>query len=146
VKVDCAYFAIALALRHNTAIVVRSDLLHDDELSYTTDEIRSYYPKMVEITSSSFIPKIDSRGTEYVRHLMVKRYYEAIRQGNEEKIRQFEPYVNNNNNNNNVGGGDVSNSNGSNSSNSSSNSNVSVVVSGVNNIVGQDSNVTNASI
>ena len=125
VKVDSAYFAIALALRHNTAIVVRSDLLHDDELSYTTDEIRSYYPKMVE-TTTSFIPKIDSRGTEYVRGLMVKRYYEAIRQRNEEKIRQFEPYVNYN----------VSVDGSSRSS-----SNV-----GVNYIVGQDSNVTNASI
>jgi len=125
VKVDSAYFAIALALRHNTAIVVRSDLLHDEELSYTTDEIRSYYPKMVE-TTTSFIPKIDSRGTEYVRGLMVKRYYEAIRQRNEEKIRQFESYVNYN----------VSVDGSSRSS-----SNV-----GVNYIVGQDSNVTNASI
>ena len=125
VKVDSAYFAIALALRHNTAIVVRSDLLHDEELSYTTDEIRSYYPKMVE-TTICFIPKIDSRGIEYVRGLMVKRYYEAIRQRNEEKIKQFEPYVNYNI-----------------SIDGSSRSSSSV---GVNYIVGQDSNVTNASI
>ena len=125
VKVDSAYFAIALALRHNTAIVVRSDLLHDEELSYTTDEIRSYYPKMVE-TTTCFIPKIDSRGTEYVRGLMIKRYYEAIRQRNEEKIRQFESYVNYNV-----------------SVDGSSRSSSSV---GVNYIVGQDSNVTNASI
>ena len=91
VKVDSAYFAIALALRHHSAIVVRSDLLNDDELSYTTDELRSYYPKMVETTS--FIPKIDNRGHAYVTDRMIKRYHEAIRQRNDEKIKQLEPHV-----------------------------------------------------
>ena len=98
VEVNCAFEAIALALRHSAVVEVRSSLLQDEHFSYSLEELPSFFPKLVEsgITAEEhgrFGADYDSKN-EMER--LQRRLFEAIRQGNGAKIdsikRQLEFY------------------------------------------------------
>jgi threonine aldolase len=98
VEVNCAFEAIALALRHSAVVEVRSSLLQDEHFSYSLEELPSFFPKLVEsgITADEhgrFGADYDSKN-EMER--LQRRLFEAIRQGNGAKIdsikRQLEFY------------------------------------------------------
>lgn len=48
VDVQSAFEAIALALRHSAVIEVKSSLLQDPDFSYTIDELKNVFPKLLE--------------------------------------------------------------------------------------------------
>lgn len=48
VDVQSAFEAIALALRHSAVIEVKSSLLQDPDFSYTIDELKNEFPKLLE--------------------------------------------------------------------------------------------------
>jgi threonine aldolase len=98
VELNCAFEAIALALRHSAVVEVRSSLLQDEHFSYSLEELPSFFPKLVESGISAeehgrFGADYDSR-SEMER--LQRRLFEAIRQGNNAKIdsikRQLEFY------------------------------------------------------
>lgn len=49
IEVKNAFEVLALAIRHNSIIEVRSNLLQDDHTSYDANELRTYFPSMVEV-------------------------------------------------------------------------------------------------
>lgn len=49
-----AFEVIALAIRHKASIEVKSNLLVDDSLSYDSEELKLYFPKMVEVDKMGF--------------------------------------------------------------------------------------------
>lgn len=51
-----AFEALALALRHSAEISVRSSLLQDQHCSFSLDEVRTYFPKMLEAQPTSSTP------------------------------------------------------------------------------------------
>ena len=98
VELNCAFEAIALALRHSAVVEVRSSLLQDEHCSYSLEELSSFFPKLVESGISSdehgrFGADYDSK-SEMER--LQRRLFEAIRQGNSAKTdsikRQLEFY------------------------------------------------------
>ena len=100
VSVLSAFEAIALALRHHAVIEVRSAFMLDTDLSYSLSELQAEFPRLLEATSTSdsasrFSEDYDSR-SEMDR--LQRQLFEAIRQGNEDKIdkikRQLEFYSN----------------------------------------------------
>ena len=98
VELNCAFEAIALALRHSAVVEVLSSLLQDEHFSYSLEELPSFFPKLVESGISAdehgrFGADYDSK-SEMER--LQRRLFEAIRQGNSVKIdtikRQLEFY------------------------------------------------------
>lgn len=98
VELNCAFEAVALALRHSAVVEVRSSLLQDEHFSYSLEELPSYFPKLVESGISAeehgrFGADYDSK-SEMER--LQRRLFEAIRQGNSAKTdsikRQLEFY------------------------------------------------------
>jgi len=88
VKVDNAFIAIALALRHGAVIEVQSSLLQNKEVSYDLDSLKLHLPKMLEADNGSdanrrYSEDYDSR-SEMER--LQRQLFEAIRQGNKGKI------------------------------------------------------------
>ena len=99
IQVESSFEAIALALRHGAVVEVSSPLLQDSELSFTLEEMKSQYPKLLE----SGVSTIESRFSEDYdnRHEMERlqrQLFEALRQENTVKIdaikRQLEFYSN----------------------------------------------------
>ena len=88
VDVDNAFEAIALALRHSASIEVRSSLLQDELLSYSLEELITFFPKLVK--SDIALEDRGRFGADYDARSEIerlqRRLYEAIRQGNTEKI------------------------------------------------------------
>jgi hypothetical protein len=100
VTVKSAFDAIALSLRHHAVIEVSSTLLHDENTSYDAEELKSYFPKLLEADISleeqgRFSADYDAR---YEMERLQRRLFEAVRQGNERKMdaikRQLEFYSN----------------------------------------------------
>ena len=56
VDVKSAFEAIALAIRHRSVIEVRSDLLQNEEISYSLDELATYFPKMLVSEQAAPLP------------------------------------------------------------------------------------------
>jgi hypothetical protein len=88
VKVDNAFIAIALALRHGAVIEVQSSLLQNKEVSYDLDILKLHLPKILEADNGSdanrrYSEDYDSR-SEMER--LQRQLFEAIRQGNKGKI------------------------------------------------------------
>lgn len=87
---DCkqAFEFVALALRHNAIIEAQSSLFHQEDLSFTAEQLFEYFPKLVEAN-----PEARSSNTRnynfYDLNCEVDRlrrlYEESIRQGNAEK-------------------------------------------------------------
>ena len=110
VEVKSAFEAIALAIRHKSAIEVRSDLLQNEEISYSLDELTSFFPRLLVSEEASPMPNsymdgsvtgggigIGAEGIAYPvnqrgDHLqfeidrLQRQYNEAVRQKNDEKI------------------------------------------------------------
>ena len=88
VDLDSAFVAIALALRHSAAVEVRSSLLQDELLSYSLEELPTFFPKLVK--SDIALEDRGRFGADYdarsEMERLQRRLYEAIRQGNAEKI------------------------------------------------------------
>jgi hypothetical protein len=111
--VKSAFEAIALAIRHRSAIEVRSDLLQNEEISYSLDELASFFPRLLVSEEASSLPDsflsgmdgsvtgggigIGAEGITYPQnqrgeHLqfeidrLQRQYNEAVRQKNDEKI------------------------------------------------------------
>jgi hypothetical protein len=82
VQTKSAFFAIALALRHNAPIEVRSELLHDEGNSFTHEELKTYFPQIKETNNP--LPSLEGRETILVR--LQKRLGEAVRQSREDKV------------------------------------------------------------
>ena len=100
VAVKSAFDAVALSLRHHAVIEVSSTLLHDENTSYDAEELKSYFPKLLEADISleeqgRFSADYDAR---YEMERLQRRLFEAVRQGNERKMdaikRQLEFYSN----------------------------------------------------
>ena len=83
VQCDNAFMAIALALRHQATLEVRAELLHDDDLSYRSDELRRYFPRLIEADVP--LPTLDSSGGLELSKRLPRRLAEARRQGNDAK-------------------------------------------------------------
>ena len=54
VDVQSAFEAVALALRHSAVIEVKSSLYQDQDISYTLDELREKFPRLLEADISLF--------------------------------------------------------------------------------------------
>ena len=100
VEILSAFEAIALALRHSSVIEVKSSLLQDESLSYTLEELPSYFPKLVKSDipledGGRFRADYDSR-SEIER--LRRRLQEVTRQGQLDKVgsikKQLEFYSN----------------------------------------------------
>jgi hypothetical protein len=98
VEVRSSFEAIALALRHAAVIEVNSDLLQSDELSFSLDELRAEFPRLLEADSSA---EVLSRFSEDYcsrdeMERLQRQLFEALRQDKPEKIdsikRQLEFY------------------------------------------------------
>lgn len=94
VEVASAFEAIALALRHRAVIEVRSELLSDDNLSYTMDELKAYFPKLLEASRASDITETISTNSDINDRLfeierLQRRLAEATRQQKEIKIEEI---------------------------------------------------------
>lgn len=113
VDVKSAFEAIALAIRHRSAIEVRSDLLQNEEISYSLDELASFFPRLLVSEEASSVPNsflsgmdgsvtgggigIGAEGIAYPQNQrgeylqfeidrLQRQYNEAVRQKNEEKV------------------------------------------------------------
>ena len=53
VEVQSAFEAVALALRHSAVIEVKSSLFLDPELSFTAEELKTRFPKLLEADRSA---------------------------------------------------------------------------------------------
>jgi threonine aldolase len=88
VELESAFESIALALRHSAVIEVRSSLLQHESVSYSLEELPSFFPKLVK----SDVPVKDRGrfGVDYDAHSEIerlqRRLHEAILQGNTSKI------------------------------------------------------------
>ena len=100
VEILSAFEAIALALRHSSVIEVKSSLLQDESLSYTLEELPSFFPKLVKSDipledGGRFRADYDSR-SEIER--LQRRLQEVTRQGQLDKVgsikKQLEFYSN----------------------------------------------------
>jgi threonine aldolase len=53
VEEKSSFEAIALALRHDAVIEVQSSLLHNQNISYSLNEVKAFFPKLLETQSST---------------------------------------------------------------------------------------------
>lgn len=92
VEIKNAFEAIALAMRHRAAIEVRSELFQDERFSYTVEELRSDFPKLLE--SSINTNPVDGQPdrimqepsfAQRIMERLQRLFYEASRQKNERK-------------------------------------------------------------
>ncbi len=88
VKVDNAFIAIALALRHGAVIEVQSSLLQNKEISYDLDSLKLHLPKMLEADNGSDVNRRYSEDYDSKSEMerLQRQLFEAIRQGNKGKI------------------------------------------------------------
>ena len=88
VKVDNAFIALALALRHGAVVEVQSSLLQNKEISYDLDSLKLNLPKMLEADNGSDVNRRYSEDYDSKSEMerLQRQLFEAIRQGNKGKI------------------------------------------------------------
>jgi hypothetical protein len=98
VEVGNAFEAIALALRHTAVIEVNSELLQNEDISYSLDELRSDFPRLLEADSTAEVLNRfseDYSSRDEMERLQ-RQLFEALRQDKPDKIdsikRQLEFY------------------------------------------------------
>jgi hypothetical protein len=85
IEIGSSFEAIALALRHKSAIEVKSELLHDDRFSYSMDELATYFPNMLGEGHNFDISLFTGRDISLELNRLARQLKEAVRQGNSNK-------------------------------------------------------------
>jgi hypothetical protein len=86
-EVECknAFESIGLAIRHNAIIEAQSSLLQDDDISYSEEEVKEYFPNLVESPPDLRGGVCDFYDVKCELNRLERLLKESDRQGNELK-------------------------------------------------------------